>query len=90
MKMNDVATFLGLRLMHTDQIDVPIYAFQTDLTEGGVLHGAKALIKRAKTTKQEALLVNGEPQQSHLDPLTAAPKQNKFLKNLVRFLDQDD
>ncbi|MFI5122393.1 MAG: hypothetical protein ACHQJ5_05815 [Vicinamibacteria bacterium] len=90
MKMNDVATFLGLRLMHTDQIDVPIYAFQTDLTEGGVLHGAKALVKRAKTTKREALLVNGDPQQSHLDPLTAAPKQNKFLKNLVRFLDQDD
>ncbi|HEY8002193.1 MAG TPA: hypothetical protein VID76_09660, partial [Solirubrobacterales bacterium] len=89
MKMNDVATFLGLRLMHTDQIDVPIYAFQTDLTEGGVLHGAKALVKRAKTTKREALLVNGDPQQSHLDPLTAAPKQNKFLKNLVRFLDQD-
>ena len=39
MKMNDVAEFLGLRLMHTNAIDVPIYAFQTDLTDGGVLQG---------------------------------------------------
>jgi pimeloyl-ACP methyl ester carboxylesterase len=87
MKMNDVATFLGLRLMHTNQIDVPIYAFQTDLTDGGVLDGAKALVRRAKTTKKQALLINGDPQQSHLDPLTAAPKQSKFFKNLVGFLD---
>ena len=86
MKMTDVAEFLGLRLMHTNRIDVPIYAFQTDLTDGGVLRGAKALVKRAKTTKKEALLVNGAPQQSHLDPLTAAPDKNKFLKNLVSFL----
>ena len=42
MKMNDVARFLGLRLEHTKQIDVPIYAFQTDLTDGDVLRGAQA------------------------------------------------
>jgi pimeloyl-ACP methyl ester carboxylesterase len=90
MKMNDVAKFLGLRLMHTKRIDVPIYAFQTDLTDGGVLRGAKALVKRAKTTKREALLVNGAPQQSHLDPLTAAPKRNEFLKKLVSFLGAAD
>jgi pimeloyl-ACP methyl ester carboxylesterase len=86
MKMNDVARFLGLRLMHTAGIDVPIYAFQTDLTDGGVLGGARALVKRAQTTKKQALLVDGEEQQSHLDPLTAAPKRNKFLRNLIGFL----
>ncbi|MET0751620.1 MAG: alpha/beta fold hydrolase [Solirubrobacterales bacterium] len=86
MKMNDVARFLGLRLKHTNQIDVPIYAFQTDLTDGGVLRGARALVKRAKTTKGEAMLVNGAPQQSHLDPLTAAPERSKFFKKLIGFL----
>ena len=40
MKRNDVAKFLGLRLEHTRQIDVPIYAFQTTLTDGDVLRGA--------------------------------------------------
>ena len=41
MKRNDVARFLGLRLSHTRDIDVPIYAFQTDLTHGSVLAGAR-------------------------------------------------
>ena len=90
MEMNDVATFLGLRLMHTNRIDVPIYSFQTDLTDGGVLEGARALVRRARTTKKQALLVNGDPQQAHLDPLTAAPKKSKFFKNLVGFVSPAD
>jgi pimeloyl-ACP methyl ester carboxylesterase len=87
MKQNDVADFLGLRLKHTKRIDVPIYAFQTDLTDGGVLSGARALVKRAKTARRDSMLVDGAPRQSHLDPLTAAPKRNEFLKKLVVFLD---
>jgi hypothetical protein len=73
--------------MHTTQIDVPIYAFQTDLTDGSVLRGARALVKRAKTSRNQALLVNGAPEQSHLDPLTAAPRKNEFLENLIAFID---
>jgi pimeloyl-ACP methyl ester carboxylesterase len=87
MKMNDVARYLGLRLQHTDEIDVPIYAFQTDLTDGAVLEGAKALVKRARTPKRQAMLVNGAPQASHLDPLTAEPSKNEFLKTVTAFLD---
>jgi pimeloyl-ACP methyl ester carboxylesterase len=86
MRMNDVAGFLGLRLMHTDRIDVPIYAFQTDLTEGDVLTGARRLVARARTTERETLLIDGVPEQSHLDPLTAAPEQNEFLSGLQEFL----
>jgi pimeloyl-ACP methyl ester carboxylesterase len=86
MKMNDVAKFLGLRLEHTRQIDVPIYAFETDLTGGDVLRGARRLIRRARTTRRQSLLVEGAPEQSHLDPLTAAPGRNEFAKTLIRFL----
>ncbi len=88
MKQNDVADYLGLRLEHTDDIDVPIYAFQTDLTNGGVLNGAQRLVKRAKTKKNESLLVDGAPEQSHLDPLTAKPNQNEFLKTVKKFLER--
>jgi pimeloyl-ACP methyl ester carboxylesterase len=88
MRQNDVAEFLGLRLMHTRRIDVPIYAFQTDLTGGDVLRGARALVKRARTAKREATLIEGAPEQSHLDPLTAAPRRNEFLNTLTDFLDQ--
>jgi pimeloyl-ACP methyl ester carboxylesterase len=86
MRVNDVARFLGLRLQHTERIKVPIYAFQTDLTGGDVLRGARRLVQRARTTEGEALLVNGAPQQSHLDPLTAAPERNEFLGRLEQFL----
>lgn len=86
MRMNDVARFLGLRLMHTDAIDVPIYAFQTDLTGGRVLVGARRLVERARTKESEALLIDGSPEQSHLDPLLAAPERNRFLTGLQRFL----
>ena len=86
MRQNDVAKFLGLRLKHTKRIDVPIYAFQTDLTNGGVLRGAAALVKQAKTSKSDSMLVDGAPQQSHLDPLTAAPGDNEFLDTVERFI----
>jgi pimeloyl-ACP methyl ester carboxylesterase len=87
LRQNEVADFLGLRLLHAKRIDVPIYAFQTDLTEGGVLRGAKRLIKRAKTKRSQAMLVDGAPQQSHLDPLVAKPSRNEFLRTVVEFLD---
>jgi len=86
LKMNDVAKFLGLRLEHTKQIDLPLYVFQTDNTEGDVLKGARNLIKRTKTTKAQAELVNGDPEASHLDPLVASPKGNDFLKTVKPFL----
>jgi len=89
MRRNAVARFLGLRLSHTRQIDVPIYAIQTDLTDGGVLRGARALVRRARTRRGESLLVNADPQQSHLDPLTAAPGKNVFLKTVERFLKRE-
>jgi hypothetical protein len=32
------------------------------------------------------MLVEGAPQASHLDPLTATPDRNKFLKTVVPFI----
>jgi pimeloyl-ACP methyl ester carboxylesterase len=86
MRRNEIAKFLGLRLEHMKKIDVPIYAFQTDLTDGNVLAGAERLVDKAKTKPGEAELVNGAPEQSHLDPLTAAPAENEFLETVEPFL----
>ena len=86
MRQNAVARFLGLRLKHTRKINIPIYALQTDLTDGGVLRGARALVRRARTRRRQALLVNAAPEQSHLDPLTATPAKNEFFKTVERFL----
>lgn len=86
MKENDVAEYLGLRLEHTKQIDLPLYVFQTENTDGDVLKGARNLIRRTKTTKAQAELVNGDPETSHLDPLIASPAKNEFLKTVKPFL----
>jgi hypothetical protein len=86
MRDDAVSRFLGLRLFHTGQVDLPLYALQTDLTGGHVLRGALRFIDRSRTTRSEARLVNADPQQSHLDPLMAAPSKNVFFKSVVPFL----
>jgi hypothetical protein len=86
MARTDSAELLGLRLFHTKKVDDPLYVIQTDLTDGRVLQGGRNLIKRSKITKKESMLVNGAPQQAHLDPLLAAPKKNEFFTTVDDFL----
>jgi hypothetical protein len=73
--------------MHTRKVNLPLYAIATDLAGAHVLDGARNLIRRSKITRRESMLVNRNPLISHLDPLTAAPKANAFLKTIVPFLD---
>jgi pimeloyl-ACP methyl ester carboxylesterase len=83
---NDVAQFLGLRLQHLRKVDRPLYAMQTDLTAGGVLAGARSFISKSRTTRKESALVNADPINAHIDPLTALPKKNRFFKTVAPFL----
>jgi pimeloyl-ACP methyl ester carboxylesterase len=84
LRQTKAARFLGLRLKHAKRIKLPLYAFQTELTDGGVLSGARKLKEMSRIRK--ATLVDGAPEQSHLDPIVAAPKTNEFLKTVVPFL----
>jgi len=88
LRENAVARYLGLRLMHARQVNLPLYALQTDLTHGHVLRGARRFIRRARTTGAESMLVNAAPEESHLDPLMADPSTNRFFKTVVPFLRQ--
>jgi len=86
LKKNAVTRLLGLRTFHTAEVDTPLYAFQTSLTGGDVIRGAKRFVKRSEVRPGEAKLVDGSATTSHLDPLTAAPETNKFLDTVVPFL----
>jgi pimeloyl-ACP methyl ester carboxylesterase len=86
LRRNEAARFLGLRLQHARRIDVPIYAFQTDLTDGRVLRGARRLVRGAKTRRRQAMLIDGSARFSHLDPLTAAPESNRVARTVSRFI----
>ncbi len=84
LKRTKATRLLGLRVRHAKRIKLPLYAFQTDLTDGGVLRGARKLKSMSRITR--ATLVDGAPEQSHLDPLLAAPEANEFLQTVVPFL----
>lgn len=78
------ARFLGLRLFHTKRIDTPLYAFQTDLTDGGVLDGARTVIRKSRIERSK--LVDATRGSSHLDPVIAPLKRNRMTKTLIPFL----
>jgi len=80
------AARLNLRLLHLEDVDVPLYAYQTDLTDGRVLRGARAFIRRSRSPRERAVLVDASRTDSHLDPLTAAPERSRFLQTVVPFL----
>jgi len=83
LRMNEAARILGLRLVHARKIDVPLYAFSTSLTEGTVAHGARRLAGMSRIPRSRVVDARGT---SHLDPLSAAPETNRFLKTVVPFL----
>lgn len=83
LKRGPVAALLGLRPFHVAEVDDPLYAYDTDLTRGRVIRGARAFVRRSKIKRATYVADFGA---SHLDPLTAAPARNRFLKTVVPFL----
>jgi len=79
------AKFLDLRLFHAKRIDIPLYAFQTELTEGGVLKGARMVIDGSKIKRSK--LVDASATTSHLDPVLAPRSTNRFTKTVTPFLE---
>src|SRR3954447_14293113 len=86
LTQNSAATYLGLRLKWARQADVPVYALQTSLTKGAVLKGARSFVQRSHSPAKLARYVDASKTESHLDPLTAAPKTNDYLKTVVPWL----
>jgi pimeloyl-ACP methyl ester carboxylesterase len=84
LKPTPAGDLLGLRLRHTKGIDLPLYAIQTDLTDGGVMAGAQNLIDRSKISKFR--LVDASMSTSHLDPVVAPAESNRFTKTVQPFL----
>jgi hypothetical protein len=83
---NAQTDYLKLRPWHRREVDVPLYALQTDLTGGRVLRGARRFIAGSKVPRARSVLVDASGDESHLDPLTAAPARNEFLRTVVPFL----
>lgn len=85
LRRTPAADALGLRLFHTREINLPLFAYQTDLTGGGVLRGARTLVRRSRIRRPA--LVDASATTSHLDPVlgpamvgTVVP----FLRKVIR------
>ncbi len=86
LRQTPVADYLGLRLLDTRKVDVPIYAFQTSLggTDNAVANGARYFQQHSKIPSVR--VVSRTQTYSHLDPLLAAPARNAFLQTAVPWL----
>jgi len=80
---NAAQKVLGVRATHGDDLHVPIYAIETSLGAGRVLRGARALARRSYV---RATLVDRHGAYDHIDPLSALPSKNAFLKTVVPYL----
>jgi hypothetical protein len=80
---NPVARYLGLRLKHLHEITTPLYVFETGLSAGGVLAGAKRLLAATRIHKH-TFAENQD--MGHVDPLLDFPDQNTFVQTVVPFL----
>ena len=86
---NAVTKELGLRVYHRRTIRLPLYAIQTDLSNGRVLRGARRLATGSRIPTRRVRLVDARRTNSHLDPLTAAPARSALLKSVIPFLRRD-
>lgn len=86
LTMTPAARYLGLRLTHRSQVDVPLYGIQTSLggQGDGVIKGALAWKRLSHIPS--VTLYNEAKQYSHLDPVLAAPAHNVFLQTIVPWL----
>lgn len=79
--------WLGLRISHLADVDLPLYAFQTSLGGKGdaVAKGAHSYQDRSKIPSVQVV---SHLELGHLDPLLAAPRTNPFLQTVVPWLDK--
>jgi len=67
-------------------VKLPMYSFDTSLGGGRVADATRQLAAQSKVPKRWIKTVKRTKTYSHIDPLSAAPSKNAFLKTVVPFL----
>ncbi|WP_254401569.1 alpha/beta hydrolase [Streptomyces sp. AC555_RSS877] len=74
---------LGLRLRHTGELDVPLYAFETSYARGTIVSSAREVVAKSRIPYGKYASDDG---MNHLDPLFAAARHNTLTHTLTPFL----
>lgn len=80
----EVTRHLGLRLSHTREIDVPLFAFQSGLTNGTTGEAAARVAANSRITE---FTLRTDAGLTHQDLVYARFDENRFLQSLALFLD---
>jgi pimeloyl-ACP methyl ester carboxylesterase len=83
LRPTPAARVLGVRVRHTRDVKVPLYAFGTDFSDGRVVAAARRFARMSKVPRASFAQAS---RFTHLDPLTASPGKNHFLRTVVPFL----
>ncbi|MEU9305853.1 alpha/beta hydrolase [Streptomyces sp. NPDC048269] len=79
----DVTRMLGLRLPHGQAIDVPLYTFQSGLTNGTTGQAAATVTANSRIPEMS---LHSDSALTHQDVVYARWEDNRFLQTLSQFL----
>lgn len=83
---NPAQKVYGIKTTMGKRVHVPMYSFDTSLGNGRVKWATEALAKQSKVPKKWVRTVTRTKTYAHIDPLSATPSKNDFIKTLVPFL----
>ena len=83
---NPAQDVYGVRATKGKSVKLPMYSFDTSLGNGRVAEATRALAEQAGVPARKVRTVERTKTYSHIDPLSAAPSKNDFIKTVVPFL----
>ena len=83
---NPAQKIYGVRATRGKQVKLPMYGFDAALGGGRVGVAVRALAKQSGVPKKSVRTVDRSNTFAHIDPLSAAPDKNDFVKTLAPFL----
>jgi len=76
----------GVKATRGKRVKLPMYSFDAELGNGRVAEATRGLAKQSGVPDRMIRTVNRAKTYAHIDPLSALPTKNDFIKTLVPFL----
>lgn len=83
---NPAQAVFGIKATKGKSVKVPMYSFDTSLGDGRVAKATEALAEQSGVPDRQVRTVQRTKTYAHIDPLSALPSKNDFIKTLVPFL----
>jgi len=85
---NPAQRVLGVKATMGHRVAIPMFAFDAQLGGGRVGEATRELARAAGVPDRHVTTVDRSRTFAHIDPLSASPRKNTFIKRLVPFLER--